>query len=319
MGIKKNRNARLILDNYEIYSIFRERLMNIRLSQFTYTNLPKTMDRLTLERAFLFNGTAALLRPESTDLLLSLPYVMRGNFTPYGYPMNIYGYSMYNGNQFTPQGGFIPVKYEESNSIFTPSEFVVAWDNNMKTRCVRIIDQYAKLMWEIYTTFRSNLSKQKTPYLIIADKNSKLTADNIMMEIEAGNDAIEIRSGAINIDEVVKTLDLRVDFKGPEILAVLQSVWEMALSQIGVSSPMEKRERLINNELTMMREEDHIQLNSGLQQRQEMFDKAWEMWGGTLMTKRVEVHTSSGIDTTFPIPEHFFNDGNDDMEGDTDG
>lgn len=308
MGIRKQREARLIIDNYEIYSIFRERLMNIRLSQFTYTNLPKTMDRLTMERAFMFNGTCSLLRPEGTDLLLSLPYVMRGNFNAYGYPVSIFGYSMYNSKQFTPATSE-PVPYDASSNVFTPSEFTVGWDNNMRTRCVRIIEQYAKLLWEVYTTFRSNLTKQKTPYLILADKSQRLTADNIMLKLEAGDDAIEVNTGSLNIDDTIKALDLRVDFKGPELLAVLQSIWEMALSQIGVSSPQEKRERLINNELMMMREEDHIQLNSGLQQRQEMFDRAWDLWGGELMEEKVEVHSSSGIDTTFPLPDQLFEDG----------
>ena len=55
-------------DNKQLYDYYRERLVNIALSQFDWDGLPDTCNRRYLEWILLTQGTAALIKPKNTDM-----------------------------------------------------------------------------------------------------------------------------------------------------------------------------------------------------------------------------------------------------------
>ena len=135
-----------------------------------------------------------------------------------------------------------------------------------------MIDLYAKLLWEAHNTFRSNLQQQITPYIVATTRNKELSFKNFFNRVKGFQPVITV-SNAANLEEEIGTLDLKVDFNGKEILETLKIIWAEALSMLGITAETTKKERLLNDEITLDRQEDMISLNSRLLNRVEFCNK----------------------------------------------
>lgn len=255
-------DKRLIIENSELYMYYRERLINLALSQFEWHGMPDTCDRLFFEKSLLYNGKACFIKPTGTDFWLSTDYIFKGNLDVYGYPTDIRG-----------------VGYGTHN-IIEGDEWEILFDNMTWASLIPKIDLYARLLWEVHNTYRSNLQQQITPYIVLTDRNSSLSIKNFFNRIFGFQPVIEVKQ---NFDpETVKTIDTRVDFKGTELLENLKVVWAEALSMLGITAETTKKERLLNNEITIDRQEDIISLNSRLLNRVEFCNKMNERHGFNL-------------------------------------
>lgn len=255
----RKEDRQLLVQNTEIYRYYYERLVNLALSQFEWHGLPDTCDRLYFERTLLFSGKAAFVKPEGTDFWLSVDYLQTGNFDVYGYPTDIKG-----------------IGYNARNIETT--EWMVLYDNMTKSSLLPKIDLYARLLWEVHSTFRSNLQHQITPYVVATSRNQALTFKNFFNRLLGFQPVIEVKNTE-DIETAIKTLDLRVDFKGKELLETLQTVWREALSMLGISSQSTKKERLLDGEITMDRQADILSLNSRLLNRVDFCNKMNKKYG----------------------------------------
>lgn len=255
----RREDKHLVIENSEIYRYYRERLINLALSQFEWHGLPETMDKLYFERSLLYNGKAAAGKVTGTDIWLGLDYIYKGNLDVYGYPTDIrlVGY----GN----------------HSLIEVDEWELLFDNMTWASLMPKIDLYARLLWEVHNTYRSNLQQQITPYLVLTTRNESLSIKNIFNRIFGFQPVVEVKN---NFDpECIKTLDTRVDFKGTELLDNLKVVWSEALNLLGITSETSKKERMIANEITINRQEDLISLNSRLLNRIEFCNKMNKKYG----------------------------------------
>jgi hypothetical protein len=244
----------LVIENSQIYRYYRERLINIALAQFEWHGLPDTCDRLYFEKSLLFNGKACMCKPTGTDFWLSLDYIYKGRLDVYGYPTDIRGV------------GF------GSHNLIETDEWEILFDNMTFASLMPMIDLYAKLLWEIHNTYRSNLQQQITPYIVATNRNKELSFKNFFNRLKGYQPVITV-SDASNLEEEIKTIDLNVDFKGTDILNNLKVIWAEALSMLGITAETTKKERLLNDEITLDRQEDMISLNSRLLNRVEFCNK----------------------------------------------
>lgn len=252
-------DKRLVIENSELYQYYRERLVNLALSQFEWHGLPETCDRLFFEKSLLYNGKACFIKPTGTDFWLSVDYIYKGNLDVYGYPTSIRG-----------------VGYGTHNLI-EGDEWEILFDNMTWASLMPKIDLYARLLWEVHNVYRSNLQQQITPYLVLTTRNERLGVQNFFNRILGFQPVVEVKN---NFDpESIKTLDTRVDFKGTELLDNLKVVWAEALAMLGITAETTKKERLIANEITMDRQEDMISLNSRLLNRIDFCNKMNKKYG----------------------------------------
>ena len=244
----------LVIENSQIYRYYRERLINIALAQFEWHGLPDTCDRLYFEKSLLFNGKACMCKPTGTDFWLSLDWIYKGRLDVYGYPTDIRGV------------GF------GSHNLIETEEWEILYDNMTFASLMPMIDLYAKLLWEVHNTYRSNLQQQITPYIVATTRNKELSFKNFFNRVK-GFQPVVIVNDASNLEDEIKTLDLNVDFKGTDILNNLKVIWAEALSMLGITAETTKKARLLNNEITLDRQEDMISLNSRLLNRVEFCNK----------------------------------------------
>lgn len=249
----------LMVQNSEIYLYYKERLINLALAQFEWHGLPETCDRLWFERSLLFNGKAALYQPTGLDVWLSTDYLQVGDFDVYGYPTKIVG-----------------IGYNAKN--IETDNWKILYDNMTRTTLIPKIDLYARLLWEVHNTFRSNLQQQITPFLVATTRNQALTFKNLFNRIFGFQPVIEIKNTE-NIDEIIKTFNLGVEFKGLEMLDCLKRLWAEALAMLGITAETTKKERLIEGEITLNRQEDNIGLNARLLNRLDFCNKMNKAYG----------------------------------------
>ncbi len=254
----------LVIQNAEIYQYYRERLINLALSQFEWHGLPETCDRLYFEKSLLFNGKAAMGKVSGTDIWLGLDYVYKGTLDVYGYPTDI---------RLVPANG--------QHGLIEVDEWQLLFDNMTWASLMPKINLYAKLLYECHSIYRSNLQKQNSPYIVATTKNSLLSMKNLLCKIIGYDSVIEVKNN-IDLDSAVKALDLRVDFIGTELLENLKVLWAEALSMLGITAETTKKERLLNNEITIDRQEDIISLNSRLMNRVDFCNKMNKKYGFNL-------------------------------------
>jgi len=253
----------LVINNSEIYRYYRERLINLALAQFEWHGLPETCDRLYFEKSLLYNGKAAMGKVTGTDIWLGLDYIYKGTLDVYGYPTDI---------RLVPANG--------QHGLIEVDEWQFLFDNMTWASLMPKIDLYARLLWEVHNTYRSNLQQQITPYLIATTRNESLSIKNIFNRIFGFQPVIELKN---TFDpDAIKTIDTRVDFKGTELLENLKVIWAEALSMLGITAETTKKERLLSDEITIDRQEDIISLNSRLLNRVDFCNKMNKKYGFNL-------------------------------------
>ena len=274
----RRQDKELVVENSEIYMYYRERLINIALAQFEWHGLPETCDRLYFERALLNQGSAAMYVPEGCDFWLSTGFTYNGELSVYGYPTRITG---------VPANGKGPIKTD-------PEKWEFLYDNMTKGSLLPKIDMYARLLWEIHQTFRSNLKHQNTPWLVLTTRNQALTFKNFFNRIFGFQPVIELKNTEM-FDDSIKTFDMQVDFKGNDILDALKTTWAEALSMLGITAKQTKKERLLQDELTINRMEDLLSLNARLLNRVDFCNKMNKKYGMNLSVNLSSAETQFEI------------------------
>lgn len=251
-------DTELFIANQEIYNYYRERLINVALSQFEWHGLPDTCDRLYFEKRLLFDGKACMLKPIGSEEWMSLGYVTNGSLNVYGYPTDILG-----------------VGFNATN--IQPEVWEFLYDNMTKQSLLPKIDLYARLLWEVHNTFRSNLKHQNTPYIVTGTKNQELSFKNLFNRIFGFQPYILMKRP--EDAQAIQVLQTGVDYRGNELLDSLKVVWAEALAMLGITAETTKKERLIGDEITLNRQEDIISLNSRLLNRVEFCNKMNKKYG----------------------------------------
>lgn len=266
----------MVIDNQRIYQYYKGRLINLALAQFIWEGLPETCDRLYFEKQLLFTGKAAMLKPIGSEEWLSLGYVTEGNLSVYGYPTKIKGVGFNNANIPTEEWEFL-------------------YDNMTKQPLLEGIDLYARLLAEIHATFRCNVQKQNTPYVITGSKYQELSFKNIFLKIFGHAPYIMLKKPEDL--QSIQVLDLKVNFYGKELLEVLKITWDEAIAMLGIAPAgglNDKKERLITDEVEMAREENIVARNARELNRKEFCKK---------MNKHgldIDVHMATMLDTDLP-------------------
>lgn len=254
-------DAQLFVDNLELYHNYNERIVNLALSQFDWSGLPDTCDRLYFEKMLLYKGRAAMYLPaglEDTDEFLSTDFLPGSGFDAYGYPLDIVG-----------------VTFNATN--IQTNEWLILYDNMTKESLMPKIKLYAKLLWECHQIERSNLKQQNTPYIITTTRNEAQGFKVLFNRIFGFEPLVEVKN-TFNPDEI-KTLDLKVEFKGNELAEYKKKIWEDALATLGITAANPKKERMFTAEVVNNSMEQRFALNSRLLNRKEFCRKANEKWG----------------------------------------
>lgn len=272
------------LMNNVTYLQYYERLTELAITMFEWQNLPSTVDPRYLELHLFQNGCMVYFNDDVVGNLC-LDCMQNGNFDVYGNPVNRRAYSSYNNYQRI---------LKESNSV-------IIWNNYLRTNSMTAIKLFSRKLYILDRIIDVNVNAQKTPTLIQGTEKQRLTLMNLYKEFD-GN--VPFIFGDKNLDlNALKCISTNAPYVADKIYQLKVQIWNEALTYLGISNiNIQKKERLITDEVTRNQGGTIASRYSRLQARREAVDKINAMFGTNIRVDYredfQEVSGADGLDTT---------------------
>lgn len=243
------------------YEYYIKRLTELSISMFEWENLPDTVDERFIELTLFTKGIAVYFNDDVIGNVC-LQCVYSGQFDIYGVPTNRRAYS----------------PYTYYNLDLTPDDSVVIYNNMLHENTYPIVRYFANRLWELDRIIDINARAQKTPMLIKATQQQRLTMLNLYKDYD-GNVPLIFGDKNINFDDMTV---FRTDapYVAGQIYELKQEIWNDALTYLGISnSGTQKRERLVKEEATNKTGDIFASRYSRLSSRRKAAEKINTMFG----------------------------------------
>lgn len=249
------------LQNVRTFDYYFNRLSNIALAIYEWTDLPDTVDPRFLELSIYRNGMCLFFKDEVLDRFDALPCMIGGTFDTHNIPILRRAYAA-NGYQY---------ECDNTNSVIIYHNYmhgVPLWD----------IEMFATRLADYQRTEDVNVRAQKTPVITLADDDQKAAWENIILSY-MGNVPLMLANKSLNPDSL-KVLKTDAPFTADKIEELRVQVWNDAMSYLGVSNVnITKKERLITDEVQRNMGGVLASRYSPLEMRKMACEKINEMWG----------------------------------------
>lgn len=263
MGRRKKTNfGESLLMNNATYMQYFNRLMELSISMFEWKNLPSTCDVRYLELALFMNGSAVFFQDDVLEDYVALDVVCSGRMNVYGEPVLRRAYSRYN----------------DYRKLLKGSNSVIIWNNYLRTNSVLDVEMFAKRLYNLDRIIDVNANAQKTPILIKCDETQRLTMLNVYKEYD-GNSPVIFGDKALNSNGL-DVLSTGAPYVADKIYQLKTQIWNEALTYLGISNiNIQKKERLITDEVTRNQGGTIASRYSRLESRREAVKKINNMFG----------------------------------------
>lgn len=236
------------------------RLTELSISMFKWTNVPETIDIRFLELILFGDGMSVFFKDEDIGFL-ALRCMIGGHLNLYNIPDDRRAYAA-NGYH---------MELDESNSV-------IIFNNKLHTNSVLTVENFARRLWNLDRTIDVNCNAQKTPVLISCDETQRLTLKNVYMQYE-GNQPVIYADKNLNPNSL-KVLSTQAPYVADKLYQLKTQIWNEALTYLGISNVnMTKKERLISDEVIRNQGGVIANRNSRLKERQSACEQINRMFG----------------------------------------
>ncbi len=260
MGKAKRAKWESALLNNRTYLQYYYRLLELAINMYEWKNLPPSVDERFLELTLFSDGMAVFFRDEVLGELC-LQCMIGGQLDVYRIPIERTAYAT-NGYQ---------ARLDETNSV-------IIFNNYTHTNSMLDIEMYARRLYEIERTIDVNVKAQKTPLIIRATENQRLTIKNLYMQYD-GNEPFIFGDKNLDMDGI-KVLKTDAPYVADKLNILKRQIWNEALTYLGIeNSNTEKKERLVSDEVTTNLGGVEAQRFCRLNARRQAAKKINEMFG----------------------------------------
>lgn len=272
MGRKKKRWPSAQINN-QTYIDYYQRLMEFAINMFEWRNLPPTVDERFLELTLYEKGYCLYFNDEVVGNL-ALTCTIGGMLDVYRIP--------------TDRRAFAVNGY---NKICTSQDSVLIFNNYLHTPTILTIELFARRLYEIERTIDVNVKAQKTPTLVLASEQQRLTMKNLYMQYD-GNEPFIFGDKDMDFDGI-KCLKTDAPYVADKLQVLKHQIWNEALTFCGIeNSNQDKKERLVADEVGSNYGNIEAQRNVMLNARRQAADKINRMFG-----TNIEVGFRSSLNT----------------------
>lgn len=250
----------MVLNNLT-YRQYLNRLTELAISMFEWKNLPDTVDARYLELHLFETGCMVYFKDEVIgDLCLDC--IVNGRLDVYGNPLLRCAYSGYNNYQKL-------LKYNNS---------VIIWNNYLHSNSILDVEMFARRLYNIDRIIDVNANAQKTPVLLQGTEKQRLTLLNLYKEYDGNSPFI---FGDKNLDlNSLKALNTNAPYVCDKLYQLKTQIWNEALTYLGISNiNIQKKERLITDEVTRNQGGTIASRYSRLESRRQAVEKINDMFG----------------------------------------
>lgn len=261
MGRNKRTNfSDSMWQNNITFRHYYERLKELSISMFEWKNLPPSVDPRYLELTLFEKGVAVFFEDDVLGYL-ALRVAMNGDFDPYGIPKKRTAIANNGYNN----------KLTEKNSI-------LIYNNYLHNSCEDVIMMYAKRLANLERSIDVNTNAQKTPVLIQCEEQQRLTMVNLYKEYD-GNSPVVFGDKNLN-PKGLSVLKTDAPYVADKMYQLKTQIWNEALTYLGITNlNIQKKERLVSDEVVRSMGGTIASRYSRLESRREAVEKINEMFG----------------------------------------
>lgn len=217
--------------NNATFRQYYDRLVELSISMFEWTNLPDTIDPRFLELTLFADGNAVFFKDEEIGFL-ALQNIIAGPLDVYRIPIHRRAFSV-NGYS------------KDLNN----KDSVIIWNNALHKNSMLDVQMFARRLYNLDRAVDVNANAQKTPILIVCEESQRLTFENLYKEYQGNAPVIKGDKG-LNPD-AFKVLKTDAPFVADKLYQLKVQIWNEALTFLGISNiNVAKKERLITDEVT---------------------------------------------------------------------
>jgi hypothetical protein len=223
-----------------IERMYRRILTEMAMNRFKWTGMPDSIDLRYLELTLFRYALSVFYFDTKYNRHLALQGAGAGQPNFYQNPTSF----LINGN-----GSFM-------GKTLKARHVVPIWANYMRTPDIDIVMIYAKKLAEIDRTLEINSKKLRTPTILAASENTKLSVENIMRQIDEGTSVITVNTDGpmgdpAAIQQVIFPMDMGVDPDAVEKAHIYRTrIWGECMGLLGLDfANQDKKERLVAAEV----------------------------------------------------------------------
>ena len=263
MGILKKdyRFWESAITNTACYDFYYDKIKELSISVFEWQNVPDEIDVRFLELMLFERGAVVFFRDEDMQQYLCLPYTEQGKWNVYRIPLLRRAFASNGYNK----------KLDIDNSV-------IIYNNVLRIPSIRDCKLFARRLANFDRVIDTNVNAQKTPVLIRCSEKERLTLVNLYKQYEGNEPFIfgdqELAAQPLN--------SVRTDapYVADRIYDLKTRYWNEMLTFKGISNlNVQKKERLITDEVARSQGGTIASRYSGLMMRQQACEKINKMFG----------------------------------------
>lgn len=252
------------ITNTQCYDFYYDKIKELTISIYEWKNLPPEIDERFLELMLFERGMVVFFFDESmgdNGEYLALPVTYKKGFNVYRIPIERRAFAI-NG-------------YNKDLNI---KNSVIIYNNALRTPSIRDAKLFARRLANFDRVIDVNVNAQKTPVLIRCTEQERLTLNNLYMKYDGNVPFIfgdkELSSKPL---DAIKT---DAPYVADKIYTLKTQYWNEMLTFRGISNlNIQKKERLVSDEVTRSQGGTIASRYSGLNARRKACDMINEMFG----------------------------------------
>ena len=254
------KNVAKMLNN-RTYTDYFYRLQLLARSVFKWNNLPNGIDEKWIERYLFKYGECMIYNDETVGMIVT-PCNIYGNVNFYDEPVQLAPYA--TNYTHAPLDNFKNCVHIRNNNLCLPTQ--------------PTIELYALRLAEISRTIDININAQKTPVVILTDDKQKLTMKNVFKQWDGYEPVIYGSKNGLNLEDI-KALKIDAPIVFDKLEIQKHHIWNECMSFLGVNNAnMDKRERLVDDEVQANNEQIELSAQVMLKSRERACELMNEMF-----------------------------------------
>lgn len=255
--------------NNTTYVDYLDRLKLIATSLFNWEGLDEVAGvgaSRFLELALYENGRAVFFKDDELGYL-ALRVNPNDKFNVYMLPTKVICYSF----EYNKEKDFDDVVY--------------IMNNNLEKATLETIRLFAYRLYEVEATINVNLLAQKTPVLIEGDTKTILTLKNVYMQY-SGNTPFIFGNKGYDLSNRLSVLNTNAPYLIDKLTLHKHEIWNECLTFLGINNTnVDKRERLITDEVNSNNELINYYLNCFYKTRKDACERINKKYGLNIQVK----------------------------------
>lgn len=250
--------------NSEVFWYNFNRLKLKAISMFEWINLPEEIDERYLELMLCQNGYVCFFKDQivpDVDTYFALQCTLGGRFNVYNIPTV---YQIYTASGY--------------NTRRTAEDSVIIYNNLLHSPTVPLLMYHAYNIANVERTIEINLNQLKRPYIFLVPENQRFTFTKLVNDIKNNQDVI-IGNKDLNLDNV-NPINTITPNNTLDLYTLKKRYYNEALTDMGINNlNVDKKERLVSDEVSSNDEDVLINRNSMLYARKMACEQINAMFG----------------------------------------